>query len=218
MKSKTAFDEFRLRLNRLDTNFSTEISPRKFCAIFNKAQFIWIDQKLEIEEGTKETQSDLQTLLSDIHTTGVQTDNIFNIQLPDNWYWIKRIEVKDTKCGNTLNCLMVQESNIGRLLQDENWRPDVEWEETIFTLGADNARVYVGNFSLTSPRIIYYRIPVLIDIKSDENNIYNLPSSNVDPEWVDAITHQIIDLAIMITASDIGDTQLFQTKAQLLKK
>lgn len=218
MTSRTAFEEFKLRFNRLDTNFSADMSSFKFCALFNKAQFMYIDKLLMQEEANKETQSNLQTLLVDVIVSGVNYQNIYEVNLPDDWYWIKRLEVQDTKCKNILNCLLVQESNIGRLLQDENWRPDVEWEETIFTLGADKARVYVDNFQVSKPRIIYYRTPVLIDIQSGVNNIYGNLSTNVDPEWIDAITQQIIDLAVIIAASDIGDAQLFQSKAQLLKK
>lgn len=205
----------KLRFNRLDTNFSSELSPKVICALFNKAQFIWIDQRLQVEESTKEVQSDLQTLLVDKMLSGVQIQNVYNVALPNDWYWIKRIEVQDIKCKNTLNCLMVQESNVGRLLQDENSRPDVEWEETFFTLGADNARIYVDNFSVTNPRVIYYRIPQLIDIRTSENNIYGLPSADVDPQWIDSITHQIIDIAVLIASTDIGDMQLFQSKKQL---
>lgn len=215
MTSKTAYKKFKLRFNRLDSNFSDEISTKDFCEVFNKAQYHYLNNLLAKEETNKETQTDLQVLLRDSKITGILEDNKFLVPLPDNWYWIKRVSCKDTKCENTLNCILIQESNVGRLLQNDNWRPSVEWEETFFTLGNHHLRIYVDNFRIKDIQVVYYKEPIKIDIKSGLDNIEGILSQDVDPEWTDNIVEQIIDLAVLITSSDLSDNNNFSSKAQL---
>ena len=220
MTSKNVYDYFRLQFNKLDTNYSQELSSAYVCALFNKAQYKFIDANTDKEEATKMIQSDLQSLLAVSILTGVHIRNVCEVVLPDDWYYIKRVSAIDAQCGNTLSCLLVQEGNIGRLLQNSNKSPSVEWEETIYTLGADNLRIYVDNFSIKEVECIYYKDPVHIDIQNNINgglNFYGLPSANVDPLWIDAIVHKIIDIAVLLAATDEGDVQLFQIKSQLLK-
>lgn len=217
MTSKTAFDKFKLRFNKLDTNFNFDLNSVKFCELFNKAQYMYISKLLETEDANKDIQRTLQSLLKDAEITGIQDDNKFIFDLPDNWFWVKRVTavVKGKTCTSYLNCLPVAESNIGRLLQNENWKPSVEWEETIYSVGDGKLRIYVDNFRIIQAKVVYYREPVKIDIKSGDNNIYGLPSQDIDPEWNDSVVEDIIDLAVIIASSDVTDVNNFQSKLQL---
>jgi hypothetical protein len=217
MTSRTAYKKFKLRLNRLDTNFEQNILEDVFCEIFNKAQIKFINRLVDQEDNNKDNQTNLQVLLKDETLKGVNKGNLFLVDLPKDWFWVKRLSATDTVCGNTLNCLLVQESNVGRLLQNTNWKPSVEWEETIYTLGGDKLRIYTDNFNLKDCNIIYYKEPRKIDIKTGEDNIEGNPSQDIDPEFSDNIVEEILDLAVLIATSDIADEVNFSSKAQLLK-
>lgn len=218
MTSKTAYKKFKLRINRLDTNYSDNISEKDFCELFNKAQFHFVNDLLRQEEKDKITQTDLQTLLKDAELTGIHNSLFYEVEMPDDWYYVVRVSCIDNQCGLLINCILVQESNINRLLQDANWQPSIYWQETIFTLGNDNLRIYnVGDegFEIKNTFLTYYRIPVKIDIKTPENNIDGLESEDIDPEWYDSIAERIIDLAVLIGSSDMDNTSNFQSKTQL---
>jgi len=215
MTSKTAFSKFKIRFNKLDTNFSDELSEKVFCELFNKAQIHYVNRLLDVEGVTKDNQSILQQILKESKLTGIHQENVYLVNIPDDWNWIIRVNVVDTKCENTLNCLLVQESNVGRLLQNDNWKPSVEWEETIYTLGDNKLRIYTDNFRLKECNLVYYRNPIKIDIKTGRDNIDNLPSQDVNPEWNDSIVEEIIDLAVLIASTDVSDSNNFSSKAQL---
>lgn len=216
MTSKTAYDKFKLRFNKLDTNFSIELTELKFCELFNKAQYHFIDQLLKIESSTKENQKDLQQLLVDVNLTGVHSSNKYEVDLPDDWYWVVRANaIASNECGNVLNCILVDETIVNKLYQNSNWKPSLEWEETFFTIGANKVRIYTDDFRLKSCNLVYYREPIKIDIKTGEKNIYGEMSKDVNPEWNDSIVEEIIDLAVLIATTDTMDNGLFQAKSQL---
>jgi hypothetical protein len=215
MDSKTAYRKFKLRLNKLDTNFSQHIDEKKFCELFNKAQYHYISSLVKSENVNKDNIHKLQQLVVDKDLVGSTQDNIYVVDLPTDWYWVIRVSCIDDKCKNTLNCILVQEGNVNRLLQLDGWKPSVEWEETIFTIGDNKLRIFTGDFGIQSCNLVYYREPIKIDIETGENNIYGVTSEDVNPEWSDDITEEIIDLAILIASTDISDTTLFQTKGQI---
>ena len=215
MTSKTAFAKFKLRFNKLDTNFSDELSEKIFCELFNKAQIHFVNKLLDTEAANKDNSSILQQILKNVKLTGIHQDNIYLVDIPEDWNWIIRVSCIDTKCNNTLNCLLVQEGNVGRLLQNENWKPSVEWEETIYTYGDNKLRIYLDNFRLKECNLVYYRNPIAIDIKTGKHNINDLPSTDINPEWADSIVEDIIDLAVLIASTDVSDNNNFQAKGQL---
>ena len=215
MTTKTAYKEFKLRFNKLDTNFSIELEEDKFCALFNKAQNHYVKNLLKTEAANKTTEAILQILLSENSFTGIHVNNVYLVDLPKDYLWVVRLSCKDTICKNILNCRLVSESSVNNLYQNPNWKPSVEWEETFYTIGNDKIRIYLDNFRLESCNLVYYKEPAKVDIKTGSNNIYGLPSQDVNPIWDETITQEIIDLAVLLASSDVSDTNNFTSKSQL---
>lgn len=215
MNTKTAYKEFLLRFNKLDTNFSTEIDEKKFCALFNKAQNHYVKNLLKNESSNKVVENTLQLLLESSILNGIHSNDIYLVDLPKDFLWSIRVSCQDTKCKNTLNCRLVNESSVNNLLQNPNWKPSVEWEETFYTLGKDQLRIYLDNFRVENCNLVYYKEPPKVDIKTGLKNIYDLDSQDVNPIWKETITEEIIDIAVLIASSDVSDVANFTSKSQL---
>lgn len=82
--------------------------------------------------------------------------------------------------------------------------------ETLLTIVGNKIKIY-SNFDLIDTKLIYHRLPKLMDIEGYTS--LDGPSTNIDPEWNGSNLEEIIDLAVRIASGDIGDQLRFQMSA-----
>ena len=115
---------------------------------------------------------------------------------------------------------LTEEANVDLHLTDKNKMPSYEWGETFVTLVGNTVRIYTDEkFEISSASLMYYRMPVFIEIARCTNPYTGVPSAgNVDPEFKDDIVELLIDEAIGIIAGDIESMSQYQRAQQEVEK
>ena len=220
------------RLNKLSSNDYDNIECWQIVEAFNKAQLQWVRRQLhgfnqfkEGDEQSKRRVDDLQILLTDFPL------NLTNRQLfyettvwPTNYLEFKKVSAYAINdCCPDPRRLMVyltEEANVDLHLTDKNKMPSYEWGETFVTLVGNTVRIYTDEkFEISSASLMYYRMPVFIEIARCTNPYTGVPSAgNVDPEFKDDIVELLIDEAIGIIAADIESITQYQRSQQEVEK
>ena len=201
------------RLNKLSSNFAENLPKYQFVQAFNAMQMLWVESRFKVDETnivrTDEIQQLLKTLILKPKKTG---SNYYEITLPEDYLHYKR-SVSFAPC-EIFNHL-VKEGDINRLLQDEFWKPSIEWEETICTIAGDKLRVYVDDFTLKSVELHYYRIPVSINMADSFTDVNGNQTTNIDPEFKNSSLIEILNFTCQLLASDTTDQWNYQTLLNL---
>ena len=201
---------FIYRLNKLGTNAHQNISYPQFINLMNKAQLHWAEERIKVSEADIVRTDEVQQLLKEINVSSSRVDDIYSFNLPEDYFHFKRSYSKSKKCNTFVNNIQVEEGNINTLLVDEFSKPSEEWGETLLTIVGNKIKIY-SNFDLVDTKLIYYRLPKLMDIAGYTS--LGGPSTNIDPEWTGSNLEEIIDLAVRIASGDIGDQLRFQMSA-----
>ncbi len=201
------------RLNKLSSNFAENLPKYQFVQAFNAMQILWVESRFKVDETnivrTDEIQQLLKTLILKPKKTG---SNYYEITLPEDYLHYKR-SVSFAPC-EIFNHL-VKEGDINRLLQDEFWKPSLEWEETICTIAGDKLRVYVDDFTLKSVELHYYRSPVSINMADSFVDVNGNQTTNIDPEFKNSSLIEILNFTCQLLASDTTDQWNYQTLLNL---
>ena len=220
--------KLRQRLNKLSSNDFDNLECWQIIEAFNKAQLQWCRRQLhgmnqfkEGDEGSQRRIDDLSILLTEANLTGSQNDSYFESNsIPENYFEYKRISAKAKgdccKEPYSMTVYLVEEANIDLILRDPLKKPDFEWAETIATIIGDRFRIYRGDdFTITSPRLTYYRKPVSIQIPGCVNpEDGSTTTVDVESEFRDDIVELIIDEAASIIAGDIENIAQMQRGMQ----
>ena len=115
---------------------------------------------------------------------------------------------------------LTEEANVDLHLTDKNKMPSYEWGETFVTLVGNTVRIYTDEkFLISSASLMYYRMPVFIEIIGCVNPYTGLVSANdINPEFKDDIVELLIDDTIGIIAGDIESSQQYQRAQQEVEK
>ena len=220
------------RLNKLSSNDYDNIECWQIVEAFNKAQLQWVRRQLhgfnqfkEGDEQSKRRVDDLQILLTDFPLTLSNSQLYFESTIwPANYLEFKKISAyaMDDCCPDPrrLMVYLTEEANVDLHLTDKNRMPSYEWGETFNTLVGNTVRIYTDQkFIISSASLMYYRMPVFIEIAGCVNPYTGLPSAgNVDPEFKDDIVELLIDEAIGIIAADIESISQYQRSQQEVEK
>lgn len=186
-------------------------------AAINKAQLHWAEARARVSERDGIIVDELQILLEELDKQGVKKGSGFRtryeVKLPDNYFHLVRAD-STTTCG-PLFIRRVEEGNINALLEDAYTRPSMEWEEALGTLFDGHLRVYTGGFSIGNVEVKYYRLPQPVDIEGYTKD--GTASVNVDLEFNGSSAQEIIDLAALISSSDVNDQARWQSLSQLIQ-
>lgn len=201
------------RLNKLGSNFSENLPKYQFVQAFNAMQILWVESRFKVDETnivrTDEIQQLLKTLTLKPKKTG---SNYYEITLPEDYLHYKR-SVSFAPC-EIFNHL-VKEGDINRLLQDEFWKPSIEWEETICTIAGDKLRVYVDDFTIKNVELHYYRSPISINMADSFADVNGNQTTNIDPEFKNSSLIEILNFTCQLLASDTTDQWNYQTLLNL---
>ena len=220
------------RLNKLSSNDYDSIECWQIIEAFNKAQLQWVRRQLhgfnqfkEGDEQSKRRVDDLQILLTDFPLTLSNSQLFFESTIwPSNYLEFKKVSAyaMDDCCPDPrrLMLYLTEEANVDLHLTDKNRMPSYEWGETFVTLVGNTVRIYTDQkFIISSASLMYYRMPVFIEISRCINPYTGLPSANdVDPEFKDDIVELLIDDAVGIIAGDIESMTQYQRAQQEVEK
>lgn len=216
MTPQLALIKLRLRLNKSHSSDYDLIDDWKAVEAINKAALDVTRRTIagytNSQDGAEETLiriDDLQFLLKPKTLLGVNSAKFFEASLPEDYLWYRRMTPIASK-GNckhiTLDSNLVEEANVGDLLNDWASEPSFEWEQTFHTLIDNKVRIYTnGDFTVDKVESIYYRHPKKMDINGYIHEDGN-PSIDVDLEFKDDVAEIIINEAAAIIAGDIEST------------
>lgn len=221
MSPQTVVIKTRLRLNKSHSSDYDNILDYAVVEAVNKAAKEWcrrviygINQEQSGSEETTQRIDDLQFLLKSQSLKGKNHKNYFETNtLPQDYFAYSRI----TPYGHNETCSAVkfkshlrEEANMTVLLEDDFWRPDFEWRQTLHTIVGNKIRVYTNNeFKIDDVELLYYRFPKEMDIEGYTHET-GRESTNVDLEFKDDIAEIIIDEAVAIIAGDIEAINSFE--------
>lgn len=215
MTVKECYQFVENRLNKLGTNANDNIEKFQFVEAFNTAQYLWAEARCKLNETNIIRVDEVQQLLKPFSGKPKKTgSNYYELDLPSDYFHYNR-SVSYVPCE--IKNHLKKEANINRLLQDEFWKPSVEWGETICTIGNNKLRVYVDNFSISKIDLQYYRTPIKINMKDGYNDVNNEMTEDIDPEFQNVSLIEILNLTCQILAADNSDQWNYQTLSNLVQ-
>jgi len=205
------------RLNKLATNIHQQIQVEDKVLALNEAQIKLIKQKIDINnnfrlglDGNKKRYQDLQFLIENFEDHGLTltiSDKNLNRYLTktssltprymfyiDSYLLATKGECRDRKIFT--NADLIKHSDITTLLNNNNYKPSFEYQETLVDISSDEIHVYTdGTFTPGKLYVSYIRYPKEIDlegyIKFDGTD-----STTVNCELEDYLEDELLDLAV----------------------
>jgi len=187
----------------------------------NEAQYYWLDERLKLEEMNKTVQRELQFLIEKEEPLLFESTTNYNeYHLPDNYYHPSLLEIE----ANLDGCLVgiendfIENANVSVYLHDEMTRPDYAWEQTFSTFRNNKLAVYkdtTPGYDISKIVFHYYRRPVLVDMASSHVNVDGVLSTDIDLEFSESASYEILDIAAKILAGNINDRGRFQYNQSL---
>lgn len=194
------------RLNKLSSNSNQKISKRQFVYAYNKMQLHWFKEKLKNKEFNALYQDSIQKFIETIDTFS-STKEAYVIKLPSTYFQFVRVYGICGECKSLIEGYPREESNAGRLLQDDFHRPSLEWEETFFTIKGDKIYFY-KDFKCEEVNLLYYRYPKEVDMNGIDYR--DRLGTNIDSELDPLENQEVLDLVVQLLSSDIQDPR-YQT-------
>jgi len=195
-------------VNRNATNNNVNVDLYRFVRIFNDMQNRFVEWKLD--KRNDDSIRDIHLLLIPelpLEATG-STENTTRFELPSNFFDFANIsaEASTDCCKDRILVYEVKSEDTEELYNDKYSEPSFEWRESFGYLSEDTFTVFKKGFEIERILLTYYRYPRQVDIEGYPKQD-NTPSTNIDPEFEDAITNRIL-LAMAKEFSAInGDAQ-----------
>lgn len=216
------------RLNKLSSNDYDNLENWQIIEAFNKAQVEWVRRMLhgnnlykEGDELSKRRIDDLQILLTELPLVGTSNDQYFQTTNfpPANYLEYKRVSTSAiTDCcpdPRSMTVYLGEVANVDLYLRDPLKRPDFEWGETFLVMINNTIRIYLREFTLSNPVLIYYRQPRGIEFTGVLNPYTGIVSTaDVTSEFKDDIVEVILDDAAALIAGDIENFNQMQREQQ----
>lgn len=168
-------------------------------------------------DGFKKRYNDLQNLIvqfeklpatssSDIYTSYKADLST----LANNYFLPLEITTTCTKgaCSNRVVSLtnMVRHGDLQVLLNNNNYKPSFEYQETIGLISDNQLYIYTdGTFTVNDIYITYLRYPIEMN-KSGYINFDGTPSTDVNCELEDSLEDELLNLAILKLAMSTENT------------
>lgn len=206
------------KLNKLSSLTNQHISKEDKILALNKAQTTLILRKLNVNnnlqlglEGNKKRYDDLQILIESAHQHLLdlkEVDTILNkweadisTLSPKYMFYIDAyILATKGECKENIiwvNHSLTKHRDVSTLLNNSNYKPSFEWQETFSTMSDGKIEVYTdGTFEPSKIYISYIRYPKYIDSEGYEK-IDGSFSKNQNSEFPDYLEEELLDLAVI---------------------
>lgn len=196
MTSAEAYKELLLKVNKNDTNADIDISKGEFVLLYNRQKDIWLSEKIDTKQFIDDIQ-DLESIqVKHKSLTKIATkESYVTFELPANYfsYISSYSKVSQQQCGGiTLRHYPFKPKNENTLLENTNFEPDLEFEQTIVDLSEGKLFVYRKDFEIDKTFLNYYRTVGAIDIEG-YRKLDGSFSINIDPDLPDKYTDEILN-------------------------
>jgi len=191
-------DRYLNKAEKNGTNDNIAVDNLRFCLLYNEAQNKF--QTLHLQKrGIDDIRYIQKFLILDKEiSTSSTSQGKYNFKLPSNYFDLADLRAKAEKeeCSRLINCVEIQTENLSELLQDDNWKPSFEWDETLYTINSDQVSVYTDKtFKVNKILLNYYRYPSQLKLVNDVNP-ESAFDSNSKIEWDDKSLDDIITLMV----------------------
>jgi hypothetical protein len=198
------------RINALSTNYGDNVPKHIFVRTFNAAQTTWVEERCKISSSNIIRTDEIDPLSTTYEFEPVKKEGYWEGSLPDNYYHFRRA-IGFTPCQ--LFLYLKKEEEINRLLSDDNWKPSLEWAESIVTVSGKKLKVY-GDFNIDKVELLYYRVPNLVNMEDGYSDEFGNPNVNINPEFQESSLIEILTMTVNQLAADNGDSFRYQTSGQ----
>lgn len=219
MTIKECYHQILDRLNKLNTNANKEITIQAFIRAMRKATLHYVRDRIKFGEATKTIVEDVQRLLVSFETTTfVDKGTYQEMTLPENWFRYGRLETIMEDCDNlVVYANFVEETNINQYVAGTTTETDPQWQECLVSIQDKKLRLYKNRStpkSFVKVSGTYYRVPTLVNMDDNFNDINDVPTVNIDSDFEHDQLQLILDLTAQILASDIEDVERLKTIQQ----
>lgn len=223
------------RLNKLSTNAHQQIPLEDKILALNEGQTKLIKTKIDPNnvyklglDAFKKRYQDLQFLIENFEDhplTPILGDKYLNKYIakvddlsPKYMFYIDSYLIADKgKCIDRViytNADLVKHADIPLLLNNTNFKPSFEYQETIVDISSDELHVYTdGTFTPKTLYLSYIRYPKKID-KEGYVNFDGVDSQNQDCELEDYLKDELLDITVMNLAMYTENIPAVQTAQQ----
>jgi hypothetical protein len=194
----------KMRLNNLASNEHQDIPLEDFILAANEAQIKLVKRKLG--EGSKRRYEDLQPLVVPHVKLGLKNDKTLNnrwssskklTELDPKYFYYSEIYLtadKEECKDRVLTVNISKHSDLNVLLNNNNYKPSFEYQETLGTISSDRFEVYTdGTFTPSALYVSYVKYPNKIDIEG-YIDFDGKESTNQDTDLPDYLEDELLDL------------------------
>mgnify|MGYP000503440772 CR=1 FL=1 len=219
--TKQLIVEFDRRFDRFASEFKKNLRLEDKLSVLNEAQDTIFENLVKRAEINSKVRNDLRPFeIKDKSLNIVRKDKDSVVfEIPKDHY--KRLRVNcvahTDECGEkTIPVIIFQTDDLDQALKDSFWAPSYEWENVLGDEAHDGLYLYHNNeFSIIKCVIDYIRKPKgplqcasMSKTGSYRDSTDTLINYDTDCEFdTTYIWHDIVDLAVLIARSDIGDTR-----------
>lgn len=183
---------FQQKVNKNSTNTNISVPLGVFVSLWNEQKRIWLNSKTKQKESTNYIE-DLQELLiidMELEQDKKYKDKV-SFKLPTDYFRrvISHVIAEKDYCkGKRLTNHIVKPKDVNILLQNADYSPSFEWEETISVVTDNTLTVYKDNFTIKKTFLTYYKEPEDLDIKGytkldgtpSEDRMVSLSKKNIE--------------------------------------
>jgi len=215
------------KLNKLSSNFNQNLPFHSTVRAINEAMYYWLDERLKVEERDKTIQRELQFLIINKELSPVLIEDKFNeYDIPEDYYHpsLLTVDARLDQCFICIHCNLIENANVSMLLNDEVTRPDYDWEQCFYTIRNNRIAIYKdsditkNNYDLDKIVLYYYRKPINVNMASNHLDELGILTTDVDLEFPESSSYEILDIAAKILAGNINDQGRFQYNSQLTQE
>lgn len=197
MDVQTAYEKFQIKVNRNYETGKVAVDEGRFVLIYNEAQNKLIEYILD-----KKNEDDIRyiqaILVSDLPVSSSESKmNYQDFLLPKDYFDFSSAYAKASQgeCKDkTIYLYEIKDDDKGELMQDESNKPSFLARESALHVTSNKIKVYKEDFVINKLLLSYYRYPVQIKLKNEEdpesgfNELFN-------PEFDDKFVDRIISIA-----------------------
>jgi hypothetical protein len=196
MTAIEAYKRLLLKINKNDTNSDIDISKGEFVLLFNEQKDRWLKEEIDEKSGDIDIQdlADVQVKYAPLTKTK-DADRYSVFTLPTNFF---NYVSAYAKCSNedcsdvVVGCYPFKPKNENMLLEDANWQPSLEYEETVVDLSGNSIYVYRKDFNIDEVFLNYYREVGKIDV-SGYRKLDGTESTDIHPDISDVYVDEILN-------------------------
>lgn len=217
----------RLRANKLATNDHQEIPIEDLILIINEAQLKLIKKKADKLDASRKGYEDLEFLIepAEDHPLTLQLVNkhtnrwkadLSELDPPYMYYIDSYIIADKGECKDRVvwvNGDLAQHGSIPTLLNNSNYKPSFEYQETFNDEFEGEIGFYTdGTFTPTKAYLSYLRYPVKVDIEGYED-FDGVASKTVDSEFYEYLEDELLDIITQDIAQYTENPSAYQASA-----